>query len=220
MRRGRGEIGITVADSGIGIAPERRERVFEEFHRDKMAATGPNEGIGLGLAIAKRLSSMMGGRITLRSKPGKGSVFTLWLREASAAARPARRALAGSDTLEGLRILILDDDPLCAAAMRQEFLDQGAVASAASTIGAARAMIDTQGAPQALIVDYDLGDGSTGLQFVEGLRARGLDPSGVLVSGSPNPEAIAALRGAGAPWLTKPVDPRALRSTLMLAMER
>ena len=220
VRRGRGEIGITVADSGIGIAPERRERVFEEFHRDKMAATGPNEGIGLGLAIAKRLSSMMGGRITLRSKPGKGSVFTLWLREASAAARPARRALAGSDTLEGLRILILDDDPLCAAAMRQEFLDQGAVASAASTIGAARAMIDTQGAPQALIVDYDLGDGSTGLQFVEGLRARGLDPSVVFVSGSTNPEAIAALRGAGAPWLTKPVDPRALRSTLMLAMER
>ena len=121
VRRGRGEVGISVADTGIGIAPERSEQVFEEFHRDKMAAHGPNEGIGLGLAIARRLSALMGGRVTLRSKPGKGSVFTIWLREAGEAARPSRRASQSGDTLEGRRILILDDDPLCAAAMKQEF---------------------------------------------------------------------------------------------------
>ena len=51
-----------VADTGVGIAPERAEQVFEEFHRDKMAAHGPNDGIGLGLAIARRLMALMGGR--------------------------------------------------------------------------------------------------------------------------------------------------------------
>ena len=219
-RRGRGEVGIAVADTGIGIAPDRTEQVFEEFHRDKMAAHGPNEGIGLGLAIARRLTALMGGRVTVRSRPGKGSVFTIWLREAGEAARPTRRAAQRAELLEGRRILILDDDPLCAAAMKQEFVDHGAVVAATSTIPAARASIESEGMPEAFVVDYDLSNGDTGLKFIETLRAKGADPSVVLVSGSTNPEAIAALRGSGLPWLTKPVDPRALRSTLIHALAR
>ncbi len=220
VRRGRGEIGVTVVDTGVGIAPDRAERVFEEFHRDRMAANGPNDGIGLGLAIARRLTALMGGRLTLRSRPGKGSAFTIWLREAGEVARPARRSAHGVDSLEGRRILILDDDPLCAAAMKQEFVDHGALVAATSSIPAARATIESDGMPEAFVVDYDLSDGDTGLKFVETLRARGADPSVVLVSGSTNPEAIAALRGSGLPWLTKPVDPRALRSTLIHALAR
>ncbi len=219
-RRRRGEIGISVVDTGSGIAPERSASVFEEFQRDKMAATGPNDGIGLGLAIAKRLTALMGGRLTLRSRPGKGSAFTLWLREAGRGQRPTLTVAMRPQSLQGRRILILDDDPLCAAAMKQEFADQGAVVAAASTIPAARASIDASGMPEALVVDYDLNEGATGLQFVEALRSKGGDPSVVLVSGSTSPEAIAALRGSGLPWLTKPVDPRALRSTLIHALTR
>jgi len=219
-RRRRGEIGIVVADTGIGIAEERQKRVFEEFHRDKMGANGPNEGIGLGLAIARRLTALMGGKLTLRSHPGKGSAFTLWLREATATTEPRRRPATGAESLRGRRILILDDDPLCAAAMKQEFVDQGAVVASASNIPAARASIDATGMPEAMVVDYDLSDGSTGLQFVEALRANGANPSVVFVSGSTNAEAIMALRGSGLPWLTKPVDPRALRSTLIHALDR
>lgn len=217
-RRRRGEVGIVVADSGIGITPERQERVFEEFHRDKMAATGPNDGIGLGLAIARRLTALMGGRLTLRSRPGKGSQFTIWLRAANATAHSVARSPRGTETLEGRRILILDDDPACAAAMKREFQDHGAVVASASNVSAARVSIDSTGMPEALVVDYDLSEDGTGLQFVDALRARGATPSVVLVSGSTNPEAIAALRGSGLPWLTKPVDPRALRSTLIHAL--
>jgi len=219
-RRAQGEIGILVADTGTGIAPERTEQVFEEFHRDRMAAHGPNDGIGLGLAIARRLMALMGGRITLRSRPGRGSAFTLWLREAGATARAPARASQLEDTLLGRRVLILDDDPLCAAAMKREFQDHGALVVAASTIPAARASIDRSGMPEAIVVDYDLSNGATGLQFVESLRANGADPSVVFVSGSTTPETIAALRGSGVPWLTKPVDPRALRSTLIHALAR
>jgi signal transduction histidine kinase/CheY-like chemotaxis protein len=219
-RRAHGEIGVVVADTGLGIASERAEQVFEEFHRDKMAASGPNDGIGLGLAITRRLMALMGGRVTLRSRPGRGSVFTLWLREAGAAARPAARASQLEDTLLGRRVLILDDDPLCAAAMKREFQDHGAVVVTASNIPTARASIDLSGMPEALVVDYDLSNGATGLQFVESLRAKGADPSVVFVSGSTTPETIAALQGSGAPWLTKPVDPRALRSTLIQALGR
>jgi signal transduction histidine kinase/CheY-like chemotaxis protein len=218
VRRGRGEWGISVIDTGIGIAPDRANLVFQEFHREKMAAHGPNDGIGLGLAIAKRLTEMMGGRLTLRSRPGKGSTFTIWLRHASAPRRVNRAVSAGDGSLDGVRILILDDDPLCAAAMKQEFQDQGAVVSAANSISAARAAIDASGMPQAMVVDYDLSGGDTGLQFVDVVRAKGAHAGIVLVSGSTNADAIAALRGSGLPWLTKPVDPRALRATLLHAI--
>jgi len=219
-RRRRGRIGVAVVDTGVGVASERQARVFEEFHRDKATPNGPNEGIGLGLSIVQRLAALMGGSVELRSRPGKGSVFTLWLREAAQAPRPVRRRVdAPEGSLAGRRILILDDDALSAAAMKQEFADYGALAAAAVSIPAARAAIDAN-KPEALIVDYDLNDSATGLQFVETLRERGVAPPVVMISGSTDPAAVAALRGSGLPWLTKPVDPRALRSTLIDALGR
>ena len=68
--------------------------------------------------------------------------------------------------------------------MKQEFADHGALVAAAASISAARAAIDAAGMPEALIVDYDLNDGATGLQFVEALRARGVAPPVVMISGS------------------------------------
>jgi DNA-binding NtrC family response regulator len=103
--------------------------------------------------------------------------------------------------------------------MKQEFADYGALVAAAVSIPAARAAIDAS-KPEALIVDYDLNDSATGLQFVETLRERGGAPPVVMISGSTDPAAVAALRGSGLPWLTKPVDPRALRSTLIDALGR
>ena len=137
---------------------------------------------------------------------------------------PRRRAqcggsIAAEGSLAGRRILILDDDALSAAAMKQEFADFGVLAAAAVSIPAARAAIDA-GKPEALIVDYDLNDLLTGLQFVEALRERGVAPPVVMISGSTDPAAVAALRGSGLPWLTKPVDPRALRSTVLDAIGR
>jgi signal transduction histidine kinase len=116
-RRRRGRIGLAVADTGVGVASDRQAQVFEEFHRDKTTPNGPNEGIGLGLSIVQRLAALMGGSVELRSRPGKGSVFTLWLREAVQAPRPERRVDAPDGSLAGRRILILDDDALSAAAM-------------------------------------------------------------------------------------------------------
>jgi len=220
LRRGRGEFGLSVVDTGPGIAPEHREKVFEEFYRDRQAAVGANDGLGLGLAIAKRLTKMMGGRLTLRSRPGKGSAFTIWLREAKPASRVARWGPTAKEDLHGVSLFILDDDPLCAAAMKQEFVDHGAKVTSASSLPAARVALDAAGAPEAMVVDYDLGGGETGLQFVDLVRARGGNPSVVLVSGSTSPDAIAALRSSGLPWLTKPVDPQALRATLIQSMAR
>ncbi len=94
----RQRVGIQVADTGPGIPPELRSRVFGEFFRVRGAGSD-TRGNGLGLAISRRLARMLGGDVTFRDGTPHGAVFTLWLEPQppvptpTAAPRPAERAL-------------------------------------------------------------------------------------------------------------------------------
>ena len=76
--RVNGEVRVSVADTGPGIAPGDQERIFEEFQQTE-AGLEQREGTGLGLALSKRLVELHGGRIWVESEPGSGSTFTFSL---------------------------------------------------------------------------------------------------------------------------------------------
>jgi signal transduction histidine kinase len=79
LRLEKKRAGVEVADEGVGIAPEEQSAIFEKFYRSSRASSKNVSGAGLGLAMVKHIVEAHGGKITLTSEQGKGSVFTLWL---------------------------------------------------------------------------------------------------------------------------------------------
>jgi signal transduction histidine kinase/DNA-binding response OmpR family regulator len=110
MDGSRREIQFSVRDTGIGIPPDRSDRLFKMFSQVDASTTRRYGGTGLGLAICKRLSELMGGRIWAESEPGKGSTFhfTIVTDEVEAPARPDSDV--EGPQLAGRRALIVDDN--------------------------------------------------------------------------------------------------------------
>jgi signal transduction histidine kinase len=79
---GPGSVGLCVLDTGVGLSEADVQGLFQPFNR-LSASHGTIEGHGLGLSISRQLARAMGGDITVRSAPGEGSAFTLWLRRAT-----------------------------------------------------------------------------------------------------------------------------------------
>ncbi|HET7564642.1 MAG TPA: ATP-binding protein [Gemmatimonadaceae bacterium] len=84
---------MRVEDSGIGIPPEDTERIFEPFVQLQTGRAHNGEGVGLGLAICRRLARLMSGDVSVRSRPGEGSIFSLWLPSPRAPSMPGPEPL-------------------------------------------------------------------------------------------------------------------------------
>jgi len=113
-----------VRDTGIGIAPEVREHIFEAFSQADATTTRKYGGTGLGLGICKQLCEMMGGKIMVDSTLNKGSVFRFTVR-LKIASHPLSPAVAGHHHPKDLRVLIVDDNATYRDILHRQVLSWG-----------------------------------------------------------------------------------------------
>jgi CheY-like chemotaxis protein len=136
---GAWRICIEVKDSGIGLTPEQRERLFQPFTQADHSTTRKYGGTGLGLALSQRLAEALGGRISIAaSEAGKGSTFRLEFvaGEARPATEPSRKAPAQvMDPLQlhGVRVLVVDDSPDNLFLVKNFLAKSGAVVATAAS---------------------------------------------------------------------------------------
>lgn len=116
---GAARIGFSVSDTGLGISPDQQTRLFDAFVQAEASTARRFGGTGLGLAICRQLAGLMGGEITVESTQGQGSTFRLIIDLPLAAAPDIETAESASDAgLEGLRILVAEDNPINQAVAR------------------------------------------------------------------------------------------------------
>ena len=123
----------TIADNGIGMSEEFQQHLYEPFTREEQQVEGASSGTGLGASIAKQLVELMGGTMSFTSALGQGTTFTIRLPlekcERSEIPQAARVGAGDSDALQGLRVLLVEDNDLNAE-IAQFTLDRaGAIAT-------------------------------------------------------------------------------------------
>lgn len=221
LRRRRQALRIQVWDTGIGISEQDQELIFQEYQQIANPERDRAKGLGLGLAIVRRLADLLRHPLSLCSRYGRGTVFSLDVPMVSAEMPvnlPPTLAMEDITHLQG-HVLVVDDDEAVRDALTSLMSQWGLQVHTAASSAAAMAWRD---APlDLLITDYRLAD-TDGLALAQALcrqRRDGTLPV-IIITGDTSTESVRRLQAGGFPVLHKPIRParlRALVGRLLLA---
>jgi signal transduction histidine kinase len=226
-RRRGSAVRIDVVDTGVGIAAADRVRIFDEFVQvGATARHAGGRGLGLGLAIVRRLCALLDHPLDVASRPGRGSRFSVTAPRVAPRRRriepmPAQLAamppVAGAGFC-GRRIVVIDDDPAVVAAMQALFTSWGADVFGGDDAFSALAALG-EASVDLIVADLRLGDGASGLDAIERLRdALGAATPALVVSGDTSEGARAEALAAGVRLLSKPVVAATLKAAAETAL--
>ncbi len=216
--RWRGDrVRVVVADSGIGIPPDKQASVFEEYVQLGNPERDRAKGLGLGLAIVRRLGVLLNTPIGLRSALGRGSEFWVDFERANAADVADSEAPKPLGDLTGVWVVMIDDEGAIRDALTTLLTQWGCEVTAAGSGDEAVEMVAmSTRVPHAIVCDYRLRDGEYGLEAIEKLRTEFCeDIPALLVTGDTAPDRIVEIKSSGIPVLHKPLQPETLRQALL-----
>jgi C4-dicarboxylate-specific signal transduction histidine kinase len=199
-------VDISVADDGPGIAREDQERMFDEFVRLERSK---GDGLGLGLAIVRRISKLLNMPLRLDSAPGHGARFTLRARRANTSA--IAHADIATRSVAGAHVLLLDDDALAREAVAGTLRDLDAMVQPCANEAEINLALQAGLRPDLLVLDLRIDGALQGLDITRRVRARfDPPPPAIIITGDTDPDTLSQLRASGFGWLIKPIDADAL----------
>jgi Na+/proline symporter/CheY-like chemotaxis protein/PAS domain-containing protein len=200
---------VEVWDTGPGIAESDQGVIFEEFRR----LDSGGQGLGLGLAIAERVSRLLGHPLRLRSWPGRGTVFAIEVPRAAPAPAAAAVPEPAAPEPPRSRVLVVDNDPDVLRGM-QALLSGWHCEVLAARDGDQALRLVGEAAPDLLLLDFHLDGGQTGLGLRERLAAAMPPRPCVIITADHSAEVRDAVAAAGCMLLHKPLKPLALKSVM------
>ena len=236
VRSDAGQCELTVSDTGRGIPAEEQQRVFEEFYQLENPERDRSKGLGLGLAIVRRLTALLEIDLTLHSAVGEGSRFVLTLPLSGAGHSQGTRAgdlaqptgpasrqfpeasQAVQAAQSAIRVLVVDDEEAIRLGMQTLLGEMGfSVALAASTEAAVA--LAREFAPSIVLADFRLHGEDDGMRTIAALRDRQPQLPALLISGDTAPDRLQKAHAAGIELLHKPVAAASLRAAILRAVQ-
>ena len=206
---------IEVHDTGPGIPQSKHDVIFQEFQRLQSDGDG-TMGIGLGLSIVERMAKVLGARVTMRSEPGRGSMFAIDVAIAAVAKPAPKHRKPRPPALSGaFRILVIDNERSIREAMELLLTGWGNVVHTARGLEeAAAAFTAADGKIDMILADYHL-DNEDGIAVIRALRTKARRPiPAVLITADRSPEVADLAVAHDVHLLRKPVKPASLRAAM------
>jgi len=203
---------IDIIDSGPGIAPEHLQRLFDAFYQIDNPSHDQRQGIGLGLSIVETICRLLGHEVTIQSRLGEGSTFTVQIQRGATIDSPPEPApittMIANIPSSGAKILHIEDDPGIARSMALLLGLEGYCVVGAASRDEALEHIKSQGfRPDLILSDYQLPMGYTGVEIVAEIAALlGFKPPTIMLTGDIADRHIGNAKMIADRTLSKPVD--------------
>ncbi|MBK9136398.1 MAG: response regulator [Betaproteobacteria bacterium] len=217
-------INIEVWDTGAGIAAADLPRIFDEFFQVGRGERDRSQGLGMGLAIVKRLAALLGHRLEVASAPGRGTLFRVGVPVGTLGGFDDE--VAPADTLPmsvdvAQMVLVVDDEEPIREGLRLLLQEWGYQAmTAADLVQAERAVSALEGRVDLILSDLHLGGGAGGREVVASVRRLcGREVPAILVTGDTAGQALREVVAGTDPVLFKPVQPRQLFEAMRAALQ-
>jgi two-component system, sensor histidine kinase len=216
-RRRGATVAVQVIDTGRGIPLDEQKRVFQEYYQLGNPHRDSTKGLGLGLAIVRRLTSLLDCGLTLHSELGRGSRFevTIPLAESQSPVVEPAQAMASAAAAKGL-VVVIDDEAAIRDATLSLLTEWGYDVVACGGGDEAILRLSSCPAPPALILcDYRLREGENGLVVIKRIRAEYSEAiPAILITGDTAPDRLMEAKASGLLLMHKPVSNGKLRAAI------